>query len=257
MPSERFKVTSASTRESQQPRRPGAGCRPPPPGRGPPRRPSPTRVPPRSRHLSTPARPYASPGEGEEGPPETLHAGRSHFYPGGLPRSRRETSPSAKRGEPPALPPFLPPKNPHPQVRWLPSPRSPAQGGGARPGRAARGRARRSPLKRAKPPPPPLALTHPCGAARRFLMTGGSPEPRRGAAARAGRAPRPTGGARRPAPAAGGAERGPSRRGKGAERGCAAAAAARRSYSDPPIKGGQSAGGSHVTGQFQLPRRIF
>lgn len=172
---------------------------------GPPRRPSPTRVPPRSRHLSTPARPYAFPGEGEEGPPGTLHAGRSHFHPGGLPRSRRETSPSTKRGEEgraPGAPP--PPKTPPGALASQPA----LTGAGRR--RTARSRRPRA--GQAIPPEAgeAAAAPHspvPSGAAlpddRRLPRA-----PPRGGGEGGQRAPRPTGGARRPAPAAGGAERG-------------------------------------------------
>lgn len=92
-------------------------------------------------------------------------------------------------------------------------------------------------------------------------VTGVAGRGRRAAAwAGSGRTPQPQ---RSPEPASttvggGGRRSGPTKQiNANQEQSCAPATAARRSYRDPPIKGGQSSVGSHVTEQFQLPRRIF
>lgn len=144
---------------------------------------------------------------------------KGYFYPDGVPRNLRATSPSATtrgaggggsrqhpRRSPPQVRPFL---ASFPSGPGAPAPHSPS----------------------------PAALP----ADRRLPAAPGRAGGRWGKAVREGR---------RAAPA-----RGPARPRE--RRGAAAGAAALRSYSDPPIKGGQSARGGHVTGQFQLRRRIF
>lgn len=144
-------------------------------------------------------------------------------------------------------------------MRSLPS--QPSLTGSSRPRYGARYHRPPIPPKRAQP-----LLTHPCRAEpsraalpddRRLPCAPSQPPPGGG-----GRA-EPRGPPAEPATGGGGGERRRSGAAGRAVRGAERSGAARpppphrRSYSDPPIKVGQSAGGSHVTGQFQLPRRIF
>lgn len=122
-----------------------------------------------------------------------------------------------------------------PQVRFASPHRSAYRGCTQRPADPA------APQRGPDAPPPPSAPRSLPSA----LTAWSGPSCRRAAAPQGGSAAP----ARPPEP--------PGAVGPGRERSCCAHAAARRSYSDPPIKGGQSAGGGHVTGQFQLPRRIF
>lgn len=156
------------------------------------------------------------------------HACSPRFSAAGLPRSAYKPLPPTKRKEGKKQAPRTPGT-----LRFAPPQRLPGLHAAAGGSRSPPARARRTP-----PPPAPRSLPS-------ALTAWSGPSCRRAAAPQGGSAAP----ARPPEP--------PGAVGPGRERSCCAHAAARRSYSDPPIKGGQSAGGGHVTGQFQLPRRIF